>query len=114
MALEPRIIDADNAGKSYLRLIGGPPDSVSVRSGKVLLLPGKTVGEHSTGDYEEVIIVLEGKGQFLFGEGQPLPFDAGKVLYCPPNTTHNMKNTGTTPLQYIYVVARAQFGQEEG
>lgn len=114
MTIEPRIIDADNEGKSYLRLIGGPPDSVTVRSGKVLLLPGETVGEHSTGDYEEVIIVLEGEGQFLFGEGQPLTFDAGKVLYCPPNTNHNMKNTGSTPLQYIYVVAKAQFDKEDG
>jgi mannose-6-phosphate isomerase-like protein (cupin superfamily) len=58
--------------------------------------------------------VLEGEGQFLYREGQPLPFDAGKVLYCPPNTTHNMKNTGSTPLKYIYVVAQALFDQEDG
>jgi len=114
MRLEPRIINADNAGKSYLRLIGGPPDSVTIRSGKVLLQPGETVGEHSTGDYEEVIIVLEGEGQFIFGEGKLLPFDVGKILYCPPNTTHNMKNTGSTPLQYIYVVAKALFNHEDG
>lgn len=107
MSLEPRRINANSDGKPYLRLIGGPPDSVTVRSGKVLLQPGETVGEHSTGIYEEVIIVLEGEGQFLFGHDQRLDFNSNSILYCPPNTIHNMVNTGSMPLNYIYVVATA-------
>ena len=107
MSVEPRVIEANNDGKSYHRLIGGPPDSVSVRSGKVLLQPGEKVGEHSTGNYEEVIIVLEGQGQFLFGHDQALDFNSRSVLYCPPNTIHNMVNAGSIPLTYIYVVATA-------
>jgi mannose-6-phosphate isomerase-like protein (cupin superfamily) len=107
----PRKINADARGEKYLRLLGGPPETVTLRSGKVTLQPGETVGEHSTDDYEEMIIVLEGEGTFLYGDSGSLGFDANSVMYCPPHTTHNIRNTGATPLQYIYVVGKAITGQ---
>jgi mannose-6-phosphate isomerase-like protein (cupin superfamily) len=29
------------------------------------------------------------------------------ALYCPPSTEHDVFNTGTTTLRYVYVVSRA-------
>jgi quercetin dioxygenase-like cupin family protein len=105
--LEPKVIQANTNGKDYLQLLSGPPESMTMRAGKVVLQPGKTVGKHSTGSYEELLVLLAGEGLFLLTDGQSLEISAGNVLYCPPDTEHDVKNTGTKPLEYIYVVAKA-------
>ena len=107
MTLTPIQIDATSDENSYTRLLGGPPQSVSMRSGKVVLQPGETVGEHSTKENEELIIILDGEGQFLYGDNHSLALNSNSVLYCPPMTDHNVLNSGKTPLTYIYVVAKA-------
>ena len=107
MKLEPKVINAESGGKEYVKLLGGPPDSISMRSGKILLQPGGLVGRHSTEGNEELLILLEGEGLFLLDDGRQLKLNVGSVLYCPPDTAHDVKNTGMTPLQYIYVVAKA-------
>ena len=80
MTLKPILIDAGSAENGYTRLLGGPPQSVSMRSGKIILQPGETVGRHSTDKKEELIIILEGEGQFLFGENAP-GFTGRMALY---------------------------------
>ena len=104
---EPKIIKLEE-GKEYVRLLGGPPESVTMRSGAVTLQPGKTVGKHNTESYEEVIIVLEGEGFMILSGGKQLELKVGTLLYCPPDTEHDVKNTGSTPLRYIYVVAKTR------
>lgn len=104
---KPKVIQADADGKDYMQLLSGPPESVTMRSGKVVLQPGKTVGKHSTEGNEEMLVLLAGEGLFLLSDGQCLEICAGSVLYCPPDTEHDVMNTGTVPLEYIYVVAKA-------
>jgi len=48
MTLKPILIDATSGENGYTRLLGGSPQSVPMRSGKVVLQPGETVGKHST------------------------------------------------------------------
>ena len=108
MTLKPILIDATSGENGYTRLLGGPPQSVSMRSGKVVLQPGEAVGKHSTEKKEVLIIILDGEGQFLYGDNHSLVFDSNSVLYCPPLTEHNVINAGATPLTYIYVVAKAR------
>ncbi len=105
---EAKVIKADMQGKGYVRLLGGPPETFTLRSGAVMLQPGTTVGKHSTETYEEVIVVLEGQGALLLNEGQELSLEVGTIAYCPPNTEHDVKNTGSIVLRYIYVVAKAK------
>ncbi len=107
MKLEPKVIQANANGNDYLQLLGGPPESMTMRAGKVVLQPGKTVGKHSTENYEELLVLLAGEGLFLLSDGPQLEISAGNVVYCPPDTEHDVKNTGSTPLEYIYVVAKA-------
>jgi putative monooxygenase len=76
-----------------------------MRSGRVSLKPGEDVGEHSTGNHEEIVIVLEGRGVACAPDREPLPLEAGQAVYVPPHTTHNMKNLDAPVFQYIYVVA---------
>ena len=104
----PTIIPVNMDGKDYVRLLGGPPDSINMRSGAVMLQPGKTVGKHNTGAYEELIIVLEGQVAMILSDGKLLEIKLGTALYCPPDTEHDVKNLGAGPLRYIYVVAKTR------
>ena len=51
-------------------LLTGVPQTAGVRSGFVRLQPGETVGWHTTGQHEETLVILRGKGAALI-EGQP-------------------------------------------
>ena len=53
----------DMGGTDYQPILKGPPDSATMRSGLVVLFPGDDVGEHSTENCEEIVIVLEGQGE---------------------------------------------------
>lgn len=105
---QPKSIELNLSSSEYQRLLGGPPDSVTMRSGLVTLAPGKTVGKHNTEDYEEVLIVLQGQGKMMMSEGNAIVLKYGLMLYCPPGTEHDVQNTGTEPLKYIYIVAKAK------
>jgi len=107
-APQARVIHLDAAGKDYLPILTGPPESVSMESGLVILAPNRTVGKHSTKEHEELLIVLEGEGQMIFSDGSTLPVKRDTALYCPPRTEHDVKNTGNAPLRYIYVVAEVR------
>ncbi|MFZ3071187.1 MAG: cupin domain-containing protein [Anaerolineaceae bacterium] len=106
MMLEPKVINAETAGRKYVKLLGGPPESILMRSGAVELRPGETVGKHSTECNEEFLVMLEGEGVFILGGNAQLEITEGQVVYCPPNTEHDVKNVGATPLKYIYIVAK--------
>ena len=103
-----KVIRLDAGGKDYLPLLGGPPETVTMRSGLVVLAPGKAVGKHSTGKLEELLVVLEGTGEMRITGEASLPVVAGTAVYCPPGREHDVLNTGKAELRYVYVVARAQ------
>lgn len=102
-----KVIVLDSLGEEYQRVLGGPPESVGMRSGLVTLAPGSSIGEHNTEAYEELVIVFEGQGEMRVVGGEVLSLEAGVVAYCPPRTQHDVVNTGTQKLQYLYVVAPA-------
>ena len=103
----PRLVPFDPAATGYARILGGPPETVSMRSGYVVLQPSKTVGKHNTEGYEEAVIVLEGEGEMRLAGGRTFKLKPHVVAYCPPRTEHDVANTGREPLRYIYVVAKA-------
>ncbi len=93
----------------YQPLLSGVPQTCGMRSGRVYLKPGEECGQHSTKAHEETLVFLSGKGTSLIGEeGEALDVSQGKICYIPPNTLHNIRNTGTEPLVYIYCVAPVQ------
>lgn len=101
----PKVVELDSRGKDYLQVLAGPPESVTMKSGLEVLAPNKSVGKHSTGQHEELLIVLEGQGEMSFKDGSKLDVKANHALYCPPETEHNVTNTGRSVLRYVYVVA---------
>lgn len=104
----PKVISIDVPGKDYLQLLGGPPETVTMRSGRVILAPGRSVGKHSTGDNEEVLVILEGQGEMRISGGGTLSLSHSVIAYCPPHKEHDVINTGTGLLRYVYIVAKAR------
>ena len=88
-------------------LLTGMPQTKGMRSGRVYLLPGQDCGRHSTETNEEMLIFLSGQGQADIGEKTFL-VGAGKIIYIPPQTIHNIVNTSDEPLCYVYCVAPVQ------
>jgi quercetin dioxygenase-like cupin family protein len=106
--LKPKSVQVDPSSSVEMRVLGGPPETVTMRSGSVVLLPSKSVGKHDTGEYEEAVVVLAGHGEMRLADGTVLALRPYVVAYCPPGTEHDVTNTGTEPLRYIYVVAKAR------
>ncbi len=93
-----------NDEKGYQRLIPGAPTTHGMKSGRVYLEPGTSCGVHSTEDKEEQLVFLAGEGTADIA-GEKMPVGVGKICYIPPKTEHNILNTGTEPLVYVFCVA---------
>jgi oxalate decarboxylase/phosphoglucose isomerase-like protein (cupin superfamily) len=89
-------------------LLKGIPQTTGMRSGFVRLKPGEMVGWHTTGKNEESLVILHGQGKALIDGQTGKLFVAPAFVYIPPATRHNVQNTGTEPLEYVYVVAPAK------
>jgi len=76
-----------------------------MRSGRVRLVPGESIGLHNTNANEELLVFLSGSGVARIGEDTRLQVGAGKVAYIPPQTAHDVVNTGSEPLMYVFCVA---------
>ncbi len=94
-----------NDKAEYQRILEGQPQTLGMRSGRVYIHPGRSCGWHSTKNHEELLVFLSGRGLLLIGERGSYEVGEGKVCYIPPYTNHDVKNTGTEPLIYIYCVA---------
>lgn len=76
-----------------------------MRGGSVKLKHGESVGWHSTSQNEEALVILHGSGVANI-EGHPdVPFKENMLAYIPPATRHNVTNTGSDILEYVWVVA---------
>lgn len=106
--LHPKVIPLARSKNGIQPVLTGPPETVSMRSGYVVLEPGRSVGRHSTEHHEEMLVVIEGQGEMLFHDGSKLKIEDGTALYCPPETEHDVVNTGEENLRYVYVVANAR------
>ncbi|MCF7975470.1 MAG: cupin domain-containing protein [Phycisphaerae bacterium] len=93
-----------NDKKEYQRLLDGTTQTHGMKAGRVYLEPGHDCHEHSTEAREEMLVFLSGQGQVLLHNQDPMPVGQGKVAYIPPHTLHNVQNTGTEPLVYIFCV----------
>jgi quercetin dioxygenase-like cupin family protein len=104
----PKLITLDQFSPESVKILNGSPETVTMRSGFMVLAPSKSVGRHSTKNNEEAIVVMSGKGEFRIIGGLTFQLHPHCIVYCPPNTEHDVVNTGTDTLRYIYIVARAE------
>ncbi len=104
----PKVVALPPNGTGYVPILGGPPESVTMESGYVVLLPSASGEKHSSKQYEEVLVVLAGVGEMRITGGAVLGLKPYSAVYCPPQTEHLVANTGKEPLRYVYVAARAR------
>jgi len=104
----PKSMSLDTKSARYIPVLSGPPESYALNSGSIRLAPGESVGKHSTEDYEELVIVLEGEGEMVSGSGTRQPMKANYAYYNPPHTEHDVRNTGKGVLRYVYVVTKVK------
>ena len=86
-------------------LLTGSPQTAGMRSGFVRLKPGESVGAHTTGEHEEALVILKGKGKVEIEGHEAVAVSSRMEVYIPPQARHNVTNTGPEPLEYVYVVA---------
>ena len=76
-----------------------------MRGGSVKLKPGESVGWHSTSENKEALVILHGSGAANIDGHPDVPLQEKMLAYIPPATRHNVTNTGTQILEYVWVVA---------
>ena len=99
-------IKALDSSRKFKRLFGNSKKQKGLAMGLVVIKKGDSVGIHNTGDREEILVVLQGKAQVNIS-GKRFMLKDGMMLYIPPNTLHNVGNTYTRLLKYLYVTAAA-------
>jgi len=104
----PFILHLPQNGSEKVTAILDSTKSVQMRSGFVTLQPGEDVGSHNTGEHEELLIILDGKGKADIGGLGKKDIEKGMVVYIPPNNQHDIFCTGSSPLKYIYAVSRTK------
>ena len=104
---KPKIVKL-KSGSKYQRLFSRDSGTRGIKSGHVTLKEGEEIGEHSTNDLEEALIILKGSGRLIINKKKGLDFEDNTVLYVPPDTIHNVKNTGSGVLEYIFITSNAK------
>jgi quercetin dioxygenase-like cupin family protein len=105
---EVKVVQLEPGDSQYLMLLAGPPETASIRSGLVTLAPGASIGVHNTKNHEEMLVPLEGEGELRIAGRAPIAIRPGLITYAPAHTEHDVVNTGTARLRYIFIVARAE------
>jgi len=90
----------------FIRLLGDSSKIKGLRSGLVTLRPKESIGEHKTDQKEEVIIILKGSATIYYAKNKKIKAPRNSFTYIPPDTLHNLENSGSKILQYVYVTAQ--------
>lgn len=67
--------------------------------------PGCSIGTHTHTDACETIFILTGIGKAVC-DGVEESLSAGDCHHCPCGSTHELSNTGDSPLEFYAVVAK--------
>ncbi|MDO8488522.1 MAG: cupin domain-containing protein [Candidatus Omnitrophota bacterium] len=92
--------------QKFTRLFGDSSKPKGLRSGFVVLKPKESVGLHNTGPSEEVIFIITGTAVIHYGTRKRSNVKKNAFIYIPPQTPHNISNSGSKWLKYIYIAAK--------
>ncbi len=87
-------------GVDYRHLV----ETKKLASSLVSIRPGQKVPKHVHHDEEQTYYVLRGHGEIELG-GEVSPLGPDTFVLIPLDTDHEVRNTGSEPLEYVYVVA---------
>ena len=107
MSSKARLVKLQSTEK-YQRLFNKDSGTSGMKSGHVVLQPGESVGEHTTGEREEAVVILKGSGEAIINKKDIIAIEENAVLYIPSQIDHDIKNTGSGVLEYIFITSQAQ------
>lgn len=90
----------------FLRLLGDSYKTKGLKAGLVTLKSKESIGEHKTESKEEIIIIIKGSATVYFGKNNKLKAAQNTFVFIPPETTHNIENSGKSILRYLYVTTQ--------
>lgn len=98
-----------NGKQKFKRLLGSSRSCAEANeglcSGFVVLKPKSSIGLHSTEKRQEIIVILEGRARVYYGRRGKFELGENSFVYLPPGTFHNVENTGSGWLKYLYITA---------
>lgn len=91
---EPRgwriLVDPKNTASAFLSM--GTQD----------IPPGVGIPVHVHEKEEEILFFHEGSGE-LEVDGERFPVSSGMSVFLPPNVSHGLRNTGTSPFRMLWI-----------
>lgn len=94
------------SGAQMRMLVGGDDGARNFHMRHFEVAPGGFTPHHQH-DYEHEILILRGRGAALSAAGERV-FQAGDVIWVPPNEMHQFRNTGAEPLEFICLIPAPQ------
>jgi quercetin dioxygenase-like cupin family protein len=80
--LHAKVVASQKSENGILPILTGPPETLTMKSGYVVLEPRRSVGRHNTEQHEEMLVVLEGRGEMVFRDQSTVPIKGDTALYC--------------------------------
>lgn len=100
---------AQTSGMTRLEAISGTTvGSSKLWTGKTLVAPATSSGDHHHGDTETSIYVVSGNPVFVFADGDTevrLETEPGDFVFVPPYAPHREENPGDT--EAVVVISRS-------
>jgi len=84
------------------RLVGEPDGAPNFTMRHFQVSPGGRTPLHSHA-HEHEVFVLQGAGVVMEGDTEHA-LRPGTVVFVPPNTTHQFRNTGAGPLEFLCLI----------
>lgn len=83
------------------------PDTHGVKNLAIglVVIPSKSKSDaHSHSENEEYWIIIDGRGEIIVDE-EKVAVEPGMIVYAPPNSAHQVINTGNYPLKAYFLFA---------
>ncbi|MFO0974039.1 MAG: cupin domain-containing protein [Phycisphaerae bacterium] len=102
-SIEQKPVEMPGAERAKMRMLVGPGDgAANFHMRHFEVAPGGRTPHHQH-DYEHEILILKGAGTARSAAGDR-PFQAGDVIWVPPNEMHQFVNTGPAALEFICLI----------
>jgi quercetin dioxygenase-like cupin family protein len=96
-------VSMPGATGAKMRMLVGPSEGAKVFHMRHFEVEPGGHTPHHQHDYEHEILVLKGVG-LAQSEAGERAFQAGDVIWVPPNEMHQFRNTGDQPLEFICLI----------
>lgn len=95
-------------GEPIRSVVTESPDAVVVMW---YVSPGQSISPHVHPSGQDTWIILSGEGEYILDtEGTTMPISSGKIVVAHTGQVHGVVNRGSTPLQFVSVVAPQDAG----